>query len=289
MSYILLRCRTGFNDCLYELWTCTQYAIQHKRKIVLEFMMYNATDLNTIFDFSQYPVEIILDNRILNDFIDKDIVPNIYKSQLLDPKNMKQKDQNTDYMLKGAIIDFNRNISYPSDTLLVRDGWGRNNNFMNHLSYIKFNSELVNYFHSKRNQLPIEYNAVQVRATDKSHVYNGPVLKKSREFIEQSNIPVFVASDDSSKISRLQGLYGSKIIKSDTYYYNFMKGNIKSNQAGNLHQFGAIEPNVLRDAIIDLLLLASANTIFLTTERSGYSRLARYLCNNKDIVNKLIQ
>ena len=288
MSYILLRCRTGLNDCLYELYTYTEYAIQHKRKIILEFMMYNATDLNTIFDFSQYPVEIILKTTILNDFIDKDIVPKIYKSQLLNPKGMKQKDQNTDYKLNGTVIDFNRELTYPSDVLLVRDGWGRNNKFMNHLPYIKFNSELINYFNSKRSQLPLEYNAVQIRATDKSHVYSGPILIKAKEFIQDSDIPVFVASDDSSKINKLQGLYGAKIIKSDTIFYNTGK-NIKPHQAGNLHQFGTIEPNVLKDAIIDMLLLASATKLFLTTERSGYSRLARYLCNNKYIVNKLIQ
>ena len=287
MSYILLRCRTGFNDCLYELWTCTKYAIQHNRKIILQFMMYSATDLNTIFDFSNYPVEIILDTSILESFQDKQIIPAQYKPQLLDPKGMKQKDPYTDYMLNNTIIDFNRNASYNCEVLLVRDGWGRNNNCMNHLSYVKFSKDLIDEYKKRREMLPILYNAVHIRATDKSQVYKGPVLEKAHAFIKDSILPVFVASDDSLKIARLEELYGSKILKSETTFYN-TGGNLKAHQGGNLHQFGTKESDVLKDAIIDLLLLANAKRLILTTERSGYSRLADFLCNNKDILNIFI-
>ena len=37
---------------LYELFFCTQYAIQHKCKIILEWMMYSATNLSDIFEIN---------------------------------------------------------------------------------------------------------------------------------------------------------------------------------------------------------------------------------------------
>ena len=63
-SYIFLRARGGFNDCMRQLAVCTQYAIRHKRSIVLGLNAYSHMD--NIFDFSEYPVKVYtnLDEKV---------------------------------------------------------------------------------------------------------------------------------------------------------------------------------------------------------------------------------
>ena len=80
--------------------------------------------------------------------------------------------------------------------------------------------------------------------------------------------------------------YGEKILLSCTQYHNTKnKNNYHHN---NLHQYGKINSNILIEALIDLFLLASANNILIVLNNSGYSRLARYLCNHKIVLNKML-
>lgn len=284
MSYILLRCRTGLNDCLYELWTCTKYAIEHKRSIIIQFIMYNSTDLTTIFDFSNYPIKIITDTTILNNFINKDIYPSIYKPQLLNPKDVKQISKHSDFLLNGIRIDFDRSTTYPINTLLISDGMGRSNSCFKHLEYIEFNKNIKDKLKFIQADMPNTYNAIHIRATDK--IFNNtPIIKK---FIKKSDMSVFISSDDSTILNNIEKTYGSKIIKTTTIFYNTNSNNLLNYQVNNLHQFGMKHSNVLSEAILDLLILASANKLLIANKRSGYSRLANYLFNNKTILRKLI-
>jgi hypothetical protein len=304
-GYFLLRCRTGLADCIKILAYYTEYAIKHDRTILLEFMMYSATDLNDVFDFSDYPCKIIVNPKsilegLVNDNIN--VVPIFYKPQLLDPKDLKQTDNPVG---SGYIYTlFNKRVLFPitntfqDNILIVADicGAGIHNDFK-YLANIKINNLIIDKFRFIRNNYSILYNSVHIRATDQFALYKDVSYKLNKvtntynEFIEKSNQNVFVATDDSNIINKLKDMYGGKILLSTTKYYNNQNTNINNNNKhhNNLHQFGSVEPDILVQAIIDLLLLAFAQNICIPYETSGFSRLAKYLCTHKNILYKMLE
>ena len=292
-NYILLRCRTGLHDCLSSLSAITDYAIKNKRIILLEFMMYKKTNLNEIFDFSTYPVKVILNTKPILEKIIKTngkIEPPRYKSQLLNPKDVIDKGIYIGYFLNDIPVDFNRNKPFPNIKLLVRDNGGSPTFILyNLIKHIKLNNIFKKTIREKLFN-SIEYNAIHIRNTDcytKPDKYN-EMYDMICNFIENSRLNVFLASDDYNILNELKEKYKDKILLSNTTYFNINKVDIIDHQYGNLHQYGTINSNVLKEAFYDLFLLASANTIIITNPNSGYSRLAKFLCENKDILNKLI-
>jgi len=267
--------------------------MKHNKKILLEFMMYKKTNLEEIFDFSTYPVKIILNTEpILRKIINNNqrIEPLFYKSQLLNPKDVEDKGVYVGYYLDNKKIDFNRNKPFPMVKLLIRDNGGSpTHNYYDLLKYIKFTDEFKKIINEKLFN-NIEYNAIHIRNTDadiKSIKYKEN-YKEICEFIESSMVNVFLASDDYSILNDLKEKYKDKILLSNTTYYNINKGNLMKYQYGNLHQYGTLNSNVLKEAFYDLFLLASAKSILITNNKSGFSRLARFLCNHKGLLNKLI-
>ena len=303
-GYILLRCRAGLADCIKILAYYTEYAKKHERTILLEFMMYSATDLNDVFDFSNYPCKIIVNPKTILEMLVSDninIIPAFYKSQILDPKDLKQTEnpigRDYIYTLFNKRVLFRITDTFQDNTLLAVDicGAGFHNDFK-YLGNIKINKLIIDKFNFIRNNFSMLYNSVHIRATDKVTIYKNIDYKLNKitnmynEFIEKSAKNVFIATDDSNIIKKLKDKFGEKILLSTTTYYNIDNSNINNNNKNhnNLHQFGSIEPDILIQAIIDLLLLASAQNICIPYETSGFSRLARYLCNHKIVLNKML-
>jgi hypothetical protein len=292
-KYILLRCRTGLHDCLSALSVFTDYAIKYDRSIMLQFMMYKKTDLNEIFDFSNYPVKIILNSRqIINKIIidNATVKPHFYKNQLLNPKNVQDKGVYIGYFLYNQRVDFDKNKDFPNVKLLVRDNGGSPTHDLSLLvKYIKLNDRFKKEIH-KNLFYPIEYNAIHIRNTDCD--IEGLKYKENYnkicDFIETSTLNVFLASDDYNILNHLKQKYKEKILLSNTKYYNVSNTDVMVHQHGNLHQFGTVNSCVLKEAFYDLFLLASAKSILITNPKSGYSRLAKYLCENKSELNRLI-
>ena len=291
-GYILLRCRTGLHDCLQILALHKYYAIKNEKTILLEFMMYKSTNLNDIFNFSNYPAKVILDTKpILQQLYDSNIetIPSIYKTQILDPKDVIISINHIGYFLYNDRVKFDLNINYPDNILPVYD-----NGFNYHLNYdfmlenINFNNKLIENF--KKILFKRKYNAIHIRNTDRNNNYIKFYLMSIYKFINKSKLPVFLASDDINILIKLKNKYKDKILLSKTTYYNnTINNDVIIHQNGNLHQYGTIKSNVLNEAIYDLLFLACANNIIITCKKSGFSRLAKFLCENKEILNNLIK
>jgi hypothetical protein len=290
-SYILVRCRTGLNECLSVLSKITEYAIKYNRKIILEFMLYKSTDLRTIFDFSDYPVEVITDTQpILNELVKNNIdtIPSIYKSQILDSKDVKYFIDPPNYRLYDKKIHFDLEIEHPSDILLVIERGGiMEKNFNNIFKYLKLKDTFYQNFKDNI-YINSDYNSIHIRHTDGGENKRKINIRKINKYIIDSTLPVFIASDNNNILTKLKNKYDDKIILSNTIHYNKDNKNINKHHNGNLHQFGIKYSNVLVEAIQDLLLLASAKDLLITNESSGYSRLARFLYNNKEVLNNLI-
>jgi hypothetical protein len=256
--------------------------------------MYSKTNINNIFDFSSYPVKIITETYpILKHIYNRPnrIEPAFYTNQLLIPKDVKDCGLYIGYYLNNKKINFNLNRSYPKIKLLVRDDGGSpSKNIRYILKYIKFTNEVKQKFReiSFKN---MEYNAIHIRTTDTD--IDSVKYKKNYndiiKFIENSVLKVFLASDNKNILTDLKDKYKDKILLSNTTYYNNNNKDILNLQYGNLHQYGTMYSDVLLEAIYDLLLLSCANNILITNENSGYSRMAKFLCENKNILNNLIK
>jgi hypothetical protein len=288
-GYLLIRCRSGLNDCIKILAYYTPYAKKHDRTILLEFIMYSATDLNDIFDFSDYPCKIIVNPKeILEKLVadNVEIVPAFYKSQILNPKDVKHTDK-IGYCLYNKHVRINLNYTHSDSVLLVCDcgGYGIDDNYT-YINKIKFNKKIIDLFNIIRKTFPVDYNSIHIRSTDLGRFVNKQDIIKYNNFIISSLKSVFIATDNNKILLNLKNKYGEKILTSNTKFYNIEKRN--NYHLGNLHQFGKKESDVLIEALIDLLLLASANKIMIILNNSGYSRLARFLCNHKGILNKML-
>ena len=288
-GYLLIRCRSGLNDCIKILAYYTEYAKKHDRTILLEFMMYSATDLNDVFDFSNYPCKIIVNPKEILEKLVADnieIVPAFYKSQILNPKDVKHTNE-IGYCLYNKHVRINLNNSYSDSVLLVCDcgAYGMGDNFT-YIDKFKFNAKFIDLFNTIRNTFPIDYNSIHIRCTDIGSLIDKQAVIKYNNFITSSLRNIFIATDNNKILLNLKNKYGKKILSSNTKFYNTEKRN--NFHHGNLHQFGSVESNVLIEALIDLLLLASANKLIIIFNNSGYSRLAQFLYNHKGILNKML-
>ena len=91
----------------------------------------------------------------------------------------------------------------------------------------------------------------------------------------------FVSADNPKLLDKLTEKYPTILTNKVTHT------NCKTNRACiRLHHFGKTDPNNLRDAIADLLILAGAKAIM--TSAGGYSRLAKKLLQHKHILEKLL-
>ena len=298
-SYIYLKSGGGLNDCLTQLAACTKYALEHKRSIILEMQKYSATNLDTIFDFSRFPVPVYTNfEEKAAELADAPIEPSWINSVL------------DDVYKRGPVSKFNFAKSYPSDTVLMyaAGGGGAGDDAVNILSHIRLKPAVLAAYHKKMKEcsIPAEYISIHLRATDrKLNITNnitGMLLKDSNAIIKKPStgnthadslrkvghfihahpsIPVFVAGDNPNLINKLRGQY-PKIIT------NIPEHNrCKSNRGcGRLHEHGRTDPNNLSNAIVDLLILAGAKAIM--TSQGGYSRLAKKLLKHKEILQNLM-
>jgi len=256
--------------------------------------MYNSTNLNNIFDFSSYPVKIITNPMPLLNKLYKNgnkTFPPLYREQLINPKDVVDHGVYVGYFLFNKSVRFNIKKKYPNNVILVKDNGGfLEKDFNNILKYIKLNKNIINSY-NKISFKNIEYNSIHIRNTDCDidSVKYMLDIKNINDFITNSSLPVFLASDNSKIINDIKNKYGDKILLSNTKYYNKDSTDIMNHQYGNLHQYGTINPDVLIEGIYDLLLLASAKTILIVNKQSKYSNLANFLCNNKEVLNKLLR
>lgn len=303
-SYIYLKGRGGLNDNLVQLAACTKYAMKHHRSIIVEFTTYTAADIDTVFDFSKYPVPIYTNfKEKARELKNHPLEPACIDSLQGMPKYATlQSDGFHDS--KGHILRFDLDRSYPSDTVLVyaSGGGGGGDDAVNILEHVRLRPPVLEAYQKKltENGIPEEYISIHLRATDRklkidnniagmllkdsNAIINAPTtgnqhrdsLRKIRAFIKaHPTLATFVAGDNQKLIGKLQDKYPS-ILASDS-----------STSTKPLHASGKTDPDNLRNAIVDLLILAGAKAIM--TSQGGYSRLAKKLMKRPDILEKLLQ
>jgi len=299
-SYIYLIARCGFNDMLSQLDDCTQYAIKHKRSIILEFKTYSATDLATVFDFSNFPVPVYLNYKEkLDELADKPIEPRAYG---------KLTNNFTYNNISKNPVKFNIKHTYPRDTVLIyshitKVRWNKHRyNSIRTLSRMKFTQDFLKMYNDfkKKYNIPEIYKAAHLRATDRklllrgisgiksensNNILRGENLMESIDrFIQyKEEIPTYIASDKTELLKSLIHKHPNVI---NTNPDERIQGCNKEKCPSLHHPRGRTDPNNLKDALIDLLILAGAKILMITD--GGFSQLAKDLRAQPDILKNLL-
>ena len=271
-GYIFLRSSAGLCDSMFMLEMLTPYAQKYDRTIIWDLMMYTASNLDSIFDFSRYPVKVLCGSKHVDDILFSKIEPACFERNVY--ATPKHHGPNL-FSINNELAQFDMSKDFPSSVLLIYyggcGGWITMNN-------IRFNKKVINEYYSKLALLPEKFDAVHLRATDHFDQKTEETLDKIRSFVKDKK-SVYLASDNMKLLGSLSEEF-SQIIKSfsyekiDTTYYS-----LHSN-------FGKIDPFALQKAIIDMLICASSVEFFQTV--GGFSRLIWTLHhNNKALLKKL--
>ena len=311
IQYMYVKTSGGLNDSLTQLSNYTEYAKKHGYTIILEMPRYSATDLNSVFDFSNFPVPILTNHLEMQETLKgRPIEPSHIKSLKDIPEKhefYRQQDPRTE-----RLLSFNLNKTYSPDTVLCSfgGGGGGGDRSLNILEYIRLRPAVIDAYKANLEEysIPEEYNSIHLRATDrKLNITNnitGMLLKDSNaiikfpssgnshkdslekidKFIKSSPLPVFISGDNPALHNSLMDKY-PQIIQTRT-----INGNISCKERGTckgVHKLlGQKDPDNLKKAIVDLLILAKAKAIM--TSAGGYSRLAKKLLKRQDILDKLL-
>lgn len=309
-QYIYIKTSGGLNDSLTQLSNYAEYAKNNRCKIILEMPDYSATDLNSVFDFSNFPVPILTNHLEMQEALKGRPIEPSYIKSLKDIPH-KHDFYRRNKHIKEKLLGFNVKKSYPSDTVLVTldSGGGGGDKSVNILENIRIRPDVIDAYNAKVKEhgIPGEYNSIHLRATDRKlnitnnitgmllkdsdAIINIPStgnihrdsLKKIDKFIKSSPLPVFISGDNPKLISKLVDKY-PQVIKS----LDENKGNSDTNiYYQGLHKaLGKKDPENLKEAIVDLLILAKAKAIM--TSAGGYSRLAKKLLKRQDILDRLL-
>lgn len=135
-------------------------------------------------------------------------------------------------------------------------------------------------------QLPADYFAVHIRNTDYQTDYIS-LFERIRYRLSGQNL--LVCSDDANVISYAKNFFTDSRV--------FQSSEIPITHGLPLHDPSTFSDPISRraataNAIVDLLALGRAKHVFITRhakgQTSGYSKLARHLCDNKYVIDQVL-
>jgi len=300
-SFIYIYSMNGFNDALVNLGICTQYAIRHKYSIIWDLYLYAATDLTTIFDTSTYPVPLYINAKEkLKELQSAPLEPSSYRSI----KEFK-KTAETSKMQNKEPKFFNIHKVYPREKLLLYSSKGGGGYMLafNSFKHLRFTPQFIKaYNHAlKSAHIPRAYSSVHLRATDRDlnivpKATSMATRKKRDQYPTKKNIsamkqidiyiddkapqPVYIATDNKRLLYTLKKKHPSIL------HTTVITSRDSKRTYWRLHDFGKKDPNNLRNALIDLLILAGGENFLQST--GGFSRLATHLHKNKDVLHAML-
>jgi hypothetical protein len=280
-SFILCIALGGFADLTTEIWACREYAIKHKRSLIIDKAHYKADRLDEIFDFTDWPIPVYFRDRIYS-VIHTDIEPTKYR-ELLTYEGPLIKS----FKISGECPSFDMNRSYKSETLLIHCSWRPGPNLADlFLRSVGFTLDFTRFLKTRMSGLPPNYNVSHIRHTDYT-----VDLEATYQYIDRlmtsSPLQLYVATDNTSVLKTLIERYGSSIL------YNSSVFELPDvDKAKTLHHSG--RRFTLHNAILDLFILAGGgNSVVAQYKESGskiggYTQLAELLRSDTSFIDRLL-
>jgi hypothetical protein len=270
-GYILLRSNAGLCDSMFMLEMLTPYAKKYNRTIVWNLELYTASHLSSIFDLSNYPVNVLYGTKSIEDIKFSNIEPSCFGTNMY--AIAKHHGPNM-FSINDESAQFDITKEYPESTLLIyiggTGGWVTMNN-------IRFNKKLIDEYYAKISELPEKFDAIHLRATDHFNQKLEKDLNEVRNFVKDKT-KVYLATDNMKLMESLSEEF-PQIIKSFAYKTDYKL------QRSLHHDYGKIDPDLLKKAILDILICASSEEFLPSV--GGFSRLIRHLHADKELLKKL--
>lgn len=280
-GYIIVRVTSGLIDALSLLWYNSKYAKEHDRTIIFCLDIYTATDLDSIIDYSQFPVKVLCGEEHIKNILYSKIEPSCFGNNPY--KKCDSTVQEGRYKIPSignVITKFDPTISYPEDVLLIFQGIGNFGESLNVFEKIKFKPEFLKRFYKQRSVFD-KFVAIHLRATDYPGYNEEEDTKKVADFVKKHpGIPTYIASDNSKLVEKLCNKHEQLVRplaykKIETSYYSMH------------YSFGNSDPECVTNALIDILMCATASD-FLQS-RGGFSGLIAQLRARPDLLKLLLQ
>lgn len=281
-GYIILRITAGLNDALSILWHFSMYAKEHGRTIIFCLDVY-IEELNGLIDFSDFPVPVLCGESHIKDVTFSSIEPSCYE---LDPyKRSDSRVKEGGYSLPSigrTITRFDIKKSYPEDVLLIFEGFGNYGHALETMKHIKLTPTLLTKFYEQRNVfLEPVFLSIHLRATDYPGYNEENDIAKVDHFVDKyPTQAIYLASDNSGLVEKLCSKY-SNLVRPLSYK------KIDEKYHSLHYTFGKVDPDCLTNALIDILMCASADD-FLQS-RGGFSSLITVIRNTPDLLKKLLK
>lgn len=289
VKFLLCRAYCGMGDTFNQIEKCWRYAEANDRVLVID-----TRDSGLLGDFSDYfrsrtnqPAVYFNPDDALRAF--PDVLSRWYCQSTLKPRADRPLGVCQSITSKPTATrvqtSFNFNKVHEEQVILHESGGGGSISF-HLLDRVILASGFREEVLQRLAQLPAEYFAVHIRNTDYQTDYKS-LFNRIRQRLSGQN--VLVCSDDANVICYAKEFFGKSRV--------FQSSVIPETHGMPLHAPSTFTDANSRhtataNAIVDLLALGRAKHVFITRhakgQTSGYSKLARHLCDNKYIIDQVL-
>jgi len=279
-GFILCIAKGGLTDLTTEIWACREYAIKHRRSLIIDKTAYKQDQLSELFNFTSWPVPVYFIERLYS-VIHTDVEPAAYRDFLTYRDGFILK-------INKQSMSFDMNRSYNRDTLLIHSSC-KQRILCSHmlLRSVGFTSVSIRFLKERMSGLPPIYNVSHIRQTDYT-VDLAATYQYIDSLMAASELPLYVATDNTSVLKTLVERYGSRIL------YNSSVLELPDESSGKTLHYSD-RSFTLHNAILDLFILAKgANSIVAQYKASGskqhgYTSLAEMLRSDTAFIERLLQ
>lgn len=273
-KYLICRPEGGFTDMLSQLGLCFDYCLRHGRVLVVD----TENTLTFASPFSHYislvhpSLQVVTDSR---EFIRMAVAQGLVvhpPHARLDPRGHEQPRyvKNLNYCLGGIPVTFDFDCDHEA-AVLIHQQCGRMPFDFEFMSCLRLSPRLRGLVERRWASLPKPYIGVHVRNTDiKSDT------SKVMPLIKRYPGGVFLATDSVAVQWSVRKVADRLVFISKIQNYR-----------GGLHRKpvpARMKMRINTTAIADLVLLALSKRVYVATEESGYSLLARELNRNRHVL-----
>lgn len=264
-KYLLCRPEAGLNDMLRQLSICADYCLRHGRVLVIDTQSTYvfASPFRDYFSLVVKGLAVRMDATEFLDFAEANnlsVHPPSIRLRYGSDRPVYVHETNR-ICLNGVPLTFDFKREYAEDILLHhQSGGGPPSDRL--LKGMRLSPWLAGLFRERWSVLPKPYVGIHIRDTDKKSSDAGvlPVIQRCPR-------AVFLATDSAAAQQRARQLRSSGLFMSAIPDYgglpiHHQPGTHEEKRRGNT------------TALTDLLILALAETVHVSTTGSGYSTLA---------------
>jgi len=296
-SYVLCRPRGGLNDTLCQIERCWLYTENTGRTLLVDACRSAFFPQLSEFFVPRVATEAILFDppaHVLRHLDSLSCFPRHLRGRISGSRTLGVADDGQEDSRSAGRLTFGFRRRYREE-VLVHESAGGGLKSCHFLERVVLQAAVRAAVLDRLAPLPREYQAVHVRNTD-VRTNTERLFKRIAPHVRDRTL--LVCSDDARVIDQARDFFSSSriVVVSDIPHTDGVPLHL-----GNAKSTEAVRRKHAVDAIVDLLALGGADTVFHATDSSyrrgnkevkkvsGFSRLAAHLSRNKHVIDSLLQ